>query len=311
VEPHASSVQKFLVGYGGSSAVYWCHEKGRKIAIKEFLPVFFDQLKFVRETETLFKLNHPCVVKIISYSLPTTTMAGEIHMEYAPNGSLAHVFKRKRTAGMPTFWNATGISVIVCGILLGLRFVHECGFIHRDLKPSNILITDEGKPLIADFGAARYESSDSTSTQDAGTIHYAAPEMFKEVDHTTKVDVFSFGLILYEILLGHPVFTIDQTAFEIMGKITQGTMPDIPEQVLPAIKAIILRCWSLDPTQRPSINDILENLRSLRYEIVSGANGEEVAAYVDVVRAWEERNKVMRSNLDFKLSTPGSRNEGD
>jgi serine/threonine protein kinase len=197
---------------------------------------------------------------------------------------------------IPQFWNATGISIIICGIILGLRFVHSRGFIHRDLKPSNILINGQGWSLIGDFGTARHESSGFTATQDAGTIYYAAPEMFEEVDQTTKVDVFSFGLVLYEILVGRPVFSLSQTPFEILRQITRGEMPDIPDRVLPGIKTLIQRCWKLDPTQRPSFHDILHDVQSLNYEIISGSDANEIIAYVRGVRDWEEMNRVKVSN---------------
>jgi serine/threonine protein kinase len=84
--------------------------------------------------------------------------------------------------------------------------MHSHRFIHQDLKPSNILLNADGQTLIADFGTSRCKANDHTPTHDTGTPHYAAPELFEDDARTKKVDVFSFGLICYEILVGRAVF---------------------------------------------------------------------------------------------------------
>jgi serine/threonine protein kinase len=304
-----SGLQKSVIGYGGSSTVLLCIEEGKQFALKLFSRDDFCVDSFINEIEILFKLNHPCILHIFSCCFPSHANVAEIHMEYASNGSLGQVLKRAKTLDIPQFWNPTGISIIVCGIVLGLRFVHSRGFIHRDLKPSNILINDKGWALISDFGIARLESSPKTATGDAGTIQYAAPEMFEEGDQTTKIDVFAFGLVLYEILLGRPVFSLSQTPYEIMRHIIGGEMPAIPDRVLPVIKQVIEGCWSLNPNQRPSVDDILHAFRSVNYEIVPGADRDEVSSYVRGVRDWEEMYRVKLPNLRLKFSNPDSHDE--
>jgi serine/threonine-protein kinase len=223
-----------IIGTGGFSKVHLetNPETDQKFAVKQIFSYGYEEPQFMREIETLIKLNYPCVVRILGFNLPPLTQFAEIQMEYAQNGSLDSVLKKFRSRSIPSFWDPTGIGIIICGIVLGMRFVHSQGFIHRDLKPSNILINEMGYAMIADFGTSRSECDDCTSTGDTGTVHYAAPEMYKEVGITNKVDVFSFGLILYEILVARPVFRISKAPLRVMKMILGGEMPMIPNDTL-------------------------------------------------------------------------------
>jgi serine/threonine protein kinase len=100
-------------------------------------------------------------------------------MEYASNGSLDRVLSMALQGWKPSFWTPTGIEIVICGIVLGMRFMHSHKFIHQDLKPSNILLNCEGRTLISDFGTSRCKCIDRTPTRDTGTPHYAAPELFE------------------------------------------------------------------------------------------------------------------------------------
>jgi serine/threonine protein kinase len=126
-------------------------------------------------------------------------------MEYCGNGSLQTVLRHVNTKGSPNFWNPTGIGIIICGAVFGMRFVRSKGFIHQDLKPSTILIDSFGHALIGDFGTRRLETHDATLAIETGTLYYTAPKMFKEGEYTNQADVFSFGLVLSEILVGSAV----------------------------------------------------------------------------------------------------------
>jgi serine/threonine protein kinase len=88
------------------------------------------QCVFMVEIETLVKLNHPCILRILRYTLPTKSSQAEIHLEWAQNGSLARVLKLVGSGQCQSFWNPTGTSILIMGIVLGMRFTHSRGFIH-------------------------------------------------------------------------------------------------------------------------------------------------------------------------------------
>jgi serine/threonine protein kinase len=221
-------------------------------------------------------------------------------MEYAPNGSLGQALTRRPKS----FWNPTGISIIICGIVLVMRYIHSQSLVHCDLKTENVLLNEEGHSLISDFGTCFDEQGEVTPDVPTGTQYYAAPERFSEGDPTNKADVFSFGLILCEILTGRRVFNADFSKSEVMEAITKGRMPAIPDRVLSWMKALIMKCWSLNPTDRPSFDDILTEFAKRNFAIVPDADCETVRKYVRGVQDWED----MRDHAERKSASPSTRN---
>jgi serine/threonine protein kinase len=218
----------------------------------------------------------------------------EIHTEFAENGSLESVLKHRKAG---SFWNPSGIQIVICGIVLGMRFVHACGFIHRDLKPSNILINARGEPLIADFGTSVPEEYKEEYSSEGGSVHYAAPEQYlDEFACTNKVDVFAFGLILYEILVGSPVFAPSMEPFPVMRQLCHGEMPSIPDKCGVLMQNLIPRCWSMDPTKRPSFDDIFNEFAAQEFELFTGTDSVSVRNFVWGVLAWEERSRLRVSD---------------
>jgi serine/threonine protein kinase len=279
--PHIPTV----IGHGSSSTVYLLKDSNRTFAIKRLHPSV--EASIVRtEIEALVKLNHPCILQIFAFLLPDKWSPAEIHMEWAQHGSLAHVLGLVRTGQCPSFWNPTGIAIIISGIVLGMRFVHSRGFIHQDLNPSNILVNGYGRALIADFGSSESESLDITPHA-SGEVQYAAPEFYIGRDWGQKIDVYSFGLILYELLVGSPVFREDELRDDIIEKKRSGFMPVMGFRIPPSISNLIQACLQLDPILRPSFDDILIFCQHINFGIVPGADSRTVFEYALGVTDWE------------------------
>jgi serine/threonine-protein kinase len=246
----------------------------------------------MREIDALSRLHHVCVVHLLGFVLPDVTGRSEIHLEHAARGSLEQVLTDIRLGLRPKWWNNTAICIVICGILLGLRYVHKAGFIHQDLKPSNILIDGRGRALIADFGTAREADIDLTPDDVSGTVQYAAPEQLMEVSPTTKLDVFSFGLILYELVVGSRVFPASETPFSIIRKLRSHYIPTLPEFVFPWVRELIICCLSNEPGVRPGCDDLLTTMKKHQYEILDGVDTRTVCAYVEGVEQWEQDQAV-------------------
>jgi serine/threonine protein kinase len=210
-----------------------------------------------------------------------------MHIEFAEHGSLQRVMEH--ATGTPDeFWNPTGKAIIICGIVLGLRFVHSKGYIHGDLKPSNILIKTGGTALISDFGTSRLASDDSKSTTESGTVYYSAPEMFlSDGVCTTKADIFCLGLVLYEILTGSAVFPISMHAFHVLRKLRYNELPAVPDSCGELMQDLIHRCWLRKPESRPSFDDILNEFRKADFELRPGVDRLKVRQYVNDVLGTE------------------------
>jgi serine/threonine protein kinase len=179
-----------------------------------------------------------------------------------------------------------------------MRFMHSRGFIHRDLKPANILLNADCRTLIADFGTSRLISVDDTPTTDTGTTHYAAPERFKEdkANPTVESDVFSFGLILYEILAGRAVFHCRLTPFAVIRMHNANERPEIPNHVSASMQDLIKRCWSPNPSDRPSFDSIFDYIVSHEYDIVLGADTHTIQTYITGVTDWEKKSEASTSS---------------
>jgi serine/threonine protein kinase len=184
-------------------------------------------------------------------------------------------------ASNPDWWTATAKSIVVVEIVIGMKYVHSRGIIHRDLKPSNILLDNERHEVhICDFGSSRLYSVESTLTQRIGTPQYMAPEMYDESEYDFKVDVFAFGLILYEVLTGNAVFGPNLSPKNIMYRAVTGQRPDIPDDIPAFVKSLIRSCWSTDPNARFPFSELLKILAENEFKICEGVDSARVRSFV-------------------------------
>jgi serine/threonine protein kinase len=113
--------------------------------------------------------------------------------------------------------------------------------------------------------------------------------MFREdPEHRTKCDVFSFGLVLYEILVGAPVFHRSESAFSVIRRLQAGDMPEIPAEHGRVMRELIQKCWDLDPEKRPSFREIFARVESCGFELLPGADATKIRDFCTEILAWEE-----------------------
>jgi serine/threonine protein kinase len=253
-----------------------------------------EKTDLIREVVSLAQLNHPNVLRILGWTFADSSHNAEIQTEFAPNGSLDRLLTKIGQGQVPpSFWDRTGIGIVICGIVLGMRYVHIRGIIHGDLKPGNILLNEKGHPLICDFGSSRFESDDATPLPDTGTVCYAAPEQYLEdAVLTSKIDVFSFGLILYEVLVGCPVFRSSDPPFNVIRRLRAGDLPPVPPRCGSFMQDLIVRCWETNPESRPSFHDILCLIRSHRFNILPSATASEIECFCEAIMEWERRSGI-------------------
>ncbi|KAH0787718.1 TKL family protein kinase [Histomonas meleagridis] len=198
-----------------------------------------DMEMFKREIFTMAVLRHPSLVRFYGY---TSEPPFCILTEYMPNGSLYDFLHDH-----PDQLSPTERTLIALDIARGLEYLHGRGIIHRDLKSLNILLDQRKRAKICDFGLIRMKSSDPM-TGLVGTACWMAPEvLISSPCYDEKVDVYSFGILLWELLTGErPYFDIDygQLTFEIVEK---NRRPIIPENVPKNLKELIEKCWERDP----------------------------------------------------------------
>jgi serine/threonine protein kinase len=161
-----------------------------------------------------------------------------------------------RAESGPTFTDDTGMTIIICRIVLGMRFIHLRGVIHRELKPANILIDGRGWPRIGDLGSRPFMDMNVTMTIGVGTRLSMAPEMYENVPYTSAIDLLAFALILCEILVDACIFPPTLAEAVVIKRILDAKRPLLPRGMNSVIKKIITGVWAPEPTTRPSFDNI-------------------------------------------------------
>jgi serine/threonine protein kinase len=176
------------------------------------------------------------------------------------------------------------MAIIVCGIILGIQFIHSKCMIHRNLQPSNILIDERGFARIGDFESSRLFDMDITSAKHVGSPVYMAPEMFKDEKYTNAVDVYSFTLILYELLVGESVFQSTIPLGTLMDTVPRGIGTELPASMNETVKDIIQKGWAVDPSMRCSFEEIWSRLASINFQLTPNVNSSRVFRFISWVR---------------------------
>jgi serine/threonine protein kinase len=237
-----------------------------------------DNQSFLREIASLITFDHPCIVPLIGYDTPSHGIGARVAMPYIGPDSLSSVLDD--TSAHP-WLTCTMKAIIIVGIVIGMHFVHCGNIIHRDLTPQNILLDSVTHwPKIGDFGTSRFDTLDYTMTKNCGTPFYMAPEMFKPGPYTKTVDVFAFGMILFEIVTGQKPYGKDISPWQWMEHIGKGGRADIPDTVAPFMKIVIEACWRDNADSRPTFHAIFSYLRQNKFKIFPVVDSDKVEEYL-------------------------------
>ncbi|WCJ27047.1 Protein kinase superfamily protein [Euphorbia peplus] len=219
--------------------------------------------QYDREVSLLSRLHHQNVITFVAACKRPPVYC--VITEYLSQGSLrAHLHKLEEKS-LPL----EKLIAFALEIARGMEYIHSQGVIHRDLKPENILIDEAFRLKIADFGIACEEAYCDLLADDPGTYRWMAPEMIKKKSYGRRVDVYSFGLILWEMVAGtipyedmNPI----QAAFAVVNK---NLRPVIPRDCPPAMRALIEQCWSLQSDKRPEFWQIVKVLEQFESSLAS------------------------------------------
>ncbi|MCU0587773.1 MAG: protein kinase [Syntrophobacteraceae bacterium] len=241
------------LGRGSMGVVYQAHDPriDRAVALKVLRPDRVDSealvRRFVKEAKAAGRLSHPSIVVV--YDIGEDHGTVYISMEYLEGRPLNDVLKGRRL----TIEQALRIAIQVCD---ALDYAHRKGIVHRDIKPSNIILQPDGSVKITDFGIARIEDPHATQQTQAGEIlgtpAYMSPEQVLGQSVDGRSDLFSLGVILYELTVGRRPFSGESLATMLHG-ITHDEPPE-PRELNPALPGdlsrLILQSLAKDPRQR-------------------------------------------------------------
>jgi serine/threonine-protein kinase len=244
------------LGFGATSRVDKARDKiiGRTVAIKTLVHSFGaapQQKQFLREAQIVGQLSHPAIVNLFDVGVEETGIAYLV-MEYVNGRTLQQVLSES-----PIPWPRACSWAADLATALGRA--HHAGIIHGDVKPANIMITEEGEVKLSDFGIARFATQVSGSGRIMGTPAYLAPEQIMGEPHSTKSDLFSLGIVLYQMLTGVPPFdgaSVAAVCAQILT--TDPVEPSRRNSALPAgLDHIVMRCLSKKPEDRYPSGDAL------------------------------------------------------
>ena len=255
-----------VIGTGGMAVVYkaLCHRLNRLVAIKILKDEFSGDEEFRRrfraEGEAVAMLSHPNIVQV--YDVSSSDTANYIVMELIDGITLKQYMEKRGQLN----WRES--LHFITQIMRGLSHAHSRGIVHRDIKPQNIMVLRDGSVKVADFGIACLENSAQTLTQEAlGSVHYISPEQARGDRTDARSDIYSAGVVLYEMLTGRLPFEGDSAvsvAIQHLSSIPLAPReinPDIPEQM----ELICMKAMASDIDRRyHSADDMIADLEAFR-----------------------------------------------
>lgn len=250
------------VGAGGMSDVYKAKDLtlGRFVAIKVLKAEFSEDINFVTkfrsEAQAAAGLEHPNIVNI--YDVGSENGLHYIVMEYVEGITLKTYIEKK---GQLSFKEAVSIAIQVGR---GIEAAHNKNIVHRDIKPQNIMISTEGKVKVTDFGIARAATSNTISSDVMGSVHYSSPEQARNGFVDGKSDIYSLGIVMYEMVTGRVPFDGDTTVAVAIQHLQEEMVP--PSAFAPnlpiSMEKIILKCTQKSADRRyESMTALLADLR--------------------------------------------------
>ena len=262
-----------------------------------------------REINVMIRLNHPSIVKFYGYLIDSEEEKVYILMQYAPNSSLLKTLTKARNGEHIPYYDNTAKQKILIGIARGMMHLHKNRLLHRDLKPDNIMLDGNFNPLIGDFGLSRDANDDENGyTQGVGTPIYNAPEKLETNEYGQSSDVYSFGIIMYEIVTN--LFPFSELLGKIGGNVLKFSLAIIEKRERPKfpknldipveMKELIEQCWDANPDKRPSFEEIFHKLAYDSDELMSFKNlfeNEKHKYYLNGIRQ-EEILSYVKELLD-------------
>ena len=254
------------LGSGGMADVYLVEDQqlGRRVALKLLYRRLAEDAQFVerfrREASSAAGLQHPNIVSIFDRGEWDGTYY--IAMEYVEGHTLKEVI-RERGPAPPE-----AATDIVLQILRAARFAHQRGVVHRDLKPQNVLIDRDGRVQVTDFGIARAGASDMTETGSImGTAQYLSPEQAQGRPVDARSDLYSIGIILYELLTGRVPFDAESPVSVALKQVSEAPVPPrrLDAALPPALEGVVMRALEKDPARRfQNADEFIEALHAAR-----------------------------------------------
>ena len=255
-----------------------------------------------REIDIISRLNHPTVLKFVGFSY--TNFLNErkptIITEFMSNDTLEKMIDLERRGSALNDWDDTRKLIIIYSIASAMKYLHIHGIIHRDLKPANIFMDEYLIPRVGDFGLSKIILSSfcgSHSEKDVkGTTLYMAPEIHTNCEYTKAIDVYAFAIIVYEIITNQAPFP-NCGSYQISCKVVNGERPEFKYTIPDSYQRLIEKCWSHDPKDRPTFDEIVNDLEKDPGFIIETVDEDDYRFFIEYINEYKttfiERNELI------------------
>lgn len=277
-----------LLGSGGFGSVYEARYRGERLAVKKFHQGTKNEKAALESFEaegSILHFNHPNIVR----SLAVLTMLGDtrcIIMEFAGERNLQSVINNSFEE-----LDRNRRIKFSLDIATALQFAHHQGLAHLDLKPRNVLVTAEDHCKLADFGCCReVEENDKpaspTKSNLTGTYAYRAPELLKGESPSTKADIYSYGICLWQMLTREQPYGNENQHVVIFGVVAYQLRPELKEDIKgdEHYVNLIRVCWQAEAKFRPAASEVVNRLQDIRNETLNCRNEERKVADSNLTR---------------------------
>lgn len=250
-----------VIGSGAFATVFRATYTGRDVAVKKLVgggggPMEKTLKDFKTEAALLSRLRHKHIITVVGATVDPITIV----MDYCSRGNLMVLLN---DASITLSWPMK--KEICLGVALGMQYLHSQNpvIIHRDLKSLNVLIDEKWVTKVTDFGLSRFKATSETEkmTGQAGTYHWMAPEVINSQHYTEKADVFSFGIILWEVATRSIPYNGMQPVQVVAAVLGRRERPIIPRSCV--LASLMTRCWAHESNSRPSFDEIVPWLQGL------------------------------------------------
>lgn len=268
--PHRELKFEKKIGHGTFGVVYKGSWMSTSVAIKTIHSSLQNQRvmeRFLQEIALMSTLHHPNIVLFLGAVIENPHFM--MVMEYLP----INLYELLHSGFMVDFLY---LHRFACDIARGMKYLHRRqNMIQRDLKSKNVMIDNNFNAKICDFGLSRYVTTDQTMTF-CGTPYWTAPEVIRQEPYTHKADVFSYGIILWELLTGREPYEGMQGMEVAYAVADDGLRPTIPSICPEGYPELLSNCWSDNPDVRPEFGEILDSLHKMR-KVFDSVRTEEMA----------------------------------
>ncbi|KAK8840864.1 hypothetical protein M9Y10_027691 [Tritrichomonas musculus] len=263
--------------------------------------------KLVKEAKNLSKLYHPSTVKFIGFS--PVNFKGQpkpvIITEFVSKYSLRQLIDKEQSNNLSDDKiNDTQRLIILYGVASAMSYLHSHKIIHRNLNPSNILLDDNLNPKITDFFFPKIFHQEFNPTAEFNdSFIYLSPETITNIEYTKTSDVYSYSIIAYQLLSTKKAFKkfYDQNTIE---KVRRGERPKFEDSVPESYRSLIERCWSEKVSERPTFEDIVQELRSDEGFITGGVEKDTFLTYVDYIDECLSSTEILTFNDFIESKSP-------